>query len=131
MNEAPRMLYANRLEDIELGGGYEGILFHKIEPADERKYEFILAVHFVATEQTVMFVSSEVNKDGSEQSGDSHVMVLFPGEGHESLGASNDWADVRKFKNEAARVAVDRLGIIVEISAAAGSCGGGCVPTEH
>lgn len=130
MNEAPRMLYASKLEDMELGGGYEGILFHKIESADERKYEFILTVHSVETDHIVLFVTSEINENGSESTGDSHILGLYPGEGREAPGASNDWTDVRKFKNEAAKVAVEHLGIIRERPAATGSCGG-CMPTEH
>ncbi len=130
MADAPQMLYAEKKKDFDIGGGYKAILFHKIESSDDNKYEYILAVHSIETEHIRLFVTSTVNEKGSEPEGNSHILGIFPGSGYENLGASNDWGDVNKFRNEAVRVTIERLGIIIERVPGDPSCSSK-FPTEH
>ncbi len=130
MADAPQMLYAEKEKDFDIGGGYKAILFHKIESADDNEYEYILAVHSFETEHIGLFVTSIVNEKGSESAGDSHILGIFPGSGYENLGASNDWGDINKFRNEAVKVTVERLGITLGQMPGEPSCSSE-FPTEH
>jgi hypothetical protein len=81
------------------------------------RYAHVMVVHRGATFLTTppsFAVSSEVNKTAAPDSGRSHFLCVFPGQGgpqHENLGGSDDWADLGKFEERALALIAQRLGL--------------------
>ena len=118
---APRPFYAPSLEGATevrrsaVDGAHEGIL-RRHPPVEQQagkvQYLYTLAVHPKAGGSAVLYVASEYNKmhqPGAADGRGSHFLGVFPGEGHENLGASDDWADLEKFEARACAVARERL----------------------
>ena len=110
MNYAPRVGKMNRAAVGPLGPAHTALLFDGIESAGLVKYAFLVLVFDDQTRQPVCFVASEENA-GAAFGGGSHVLGLFPGDGHMNLGSSDDWADAAKFFPKAIAVAAGQLGL--------------------
>jgi hypothetical protein len=57
----------------------------------------------------VLFVASEVNATAATLGGGSHFLGVFDSQGHANRGASDDWADPKKFFPEALRIAQEYM----------------------
>lgn len=110
MNYIPMIASANSRTHYTLGK-YTAILFDKIRSAGAVEYKFVLAVFDEQTKSPCLFVASEVNSTVKEFGGGSHFLGVFPGHGHENMGASDDWADIDKFTIRALAVVQERLKI--------------------
>jgi hypothetical protein len=100
---APVVKSAKPLAHLTIGK-HEATLFGEIESAGMIKYLYVLAVYAPGANQPCLFVASEENALKSPGSG-SHFLGVFSEAGHANHGASNDWADLAKFQNEAVRLA--------------------------
>ena len=109
----PRIIDARQVASYLLGP-YIAMLVTDCQSADRVQYAHILFVYLVDPEQPdgapqrVLAVASEVNNTRLPTVG-SHFLGLFPGDGHVNLGASNDWADLEHFRQEALAIAADYL----------------------
>ncbi len=99
----------NRVAGAPLAPGYTVVCFDQIESEGRIQYAFMTVVFDDASHQPVLFVASEVNAMAASLGGGSHFLGVFAGEGHANYGASNDWADPKKFFPEALRIARERF----------------------
>jgi anti-anti-sigma factor len=90
--------------------GYSAVLFDEIVAEGGVEYRFLLTVFEPDAPQPRLIVSSEVNRLAN-LGGGSHFLCVFPGEGHENLGASDDWGNREKFTKAALAAAAERLGL--------------------
>lgn len=110
MKYAPRVKSMKGVARAPVAPGYTVVLFDNIESAGAVQYAFITAVFDDATKLPVYFVASEVNTMAEALGGGSHFLGVFDGEGHSNLGASDDWADPKKFFPKALEIVRERFG---------------------
>jgi hypothetical protein len=95
-------------------GPYTAVLLADIESLQRVQYEYVLIVQDEAGE-TQVCISSEPEDAEYRRLNDlgpaSFVLGLFPGEGHENYGRSDDWGHVDKFRARALELAAKFLGI--------------------
>jgi hypothetical protein len=124
--ERPRMSYTPVILSSETRrefaiGDCRAALLANIQAVGGVEYTYILVVRDRSGEPR-LFVTSEVNALSGEfnalselmaevTGGGSHFLGVFPGEGHENLGMSDDWADIDRFTERAVAIAKDRLGV--------------------
>jgi hypothetical protein len=90
-------------------GGYRAVLLTEPESPGGITYAHVLLVTAAGSDAPVLAVASEVMATPGPG---SHVLGLFPGDGHVNLGASDEWADLKAFDAEAHRVATGHLGLM-------------------
>ncbi len=96
---------------------FRATLFDQIVSYDLVEYSFILILYDKATDDPVMYLTSEKNTSpfgelfanlgiapeaGEESAGGSgsHYFCVFDIDGHSNYGASDDWGDVDKFEQK-------------------------------
>jgi hypothetical protein len=113
MSYTPVILSSETRREFAIGD-YRAALLDNIQSVGGVEYAYILAVRDRSGEPR-LFVASEINAMSGLMAevtgGGSHVLGVFPGEGHENLGSSDDWADIDRFTERAVAIAKDRLGI--------------------
>ena len=114
MKYMPLIASANRVGGAPLGPKHTVLLFDNVKSVGSVNYAFILGVFDDDTQEPAFFVASEVNEMAATLGGGSHYLGVFDGEGHSSLGASDEWADARKFFPEAMRIAAERFGVRID-----------------
>jgi hypothetical protein len=92
-------------------GKYTAVLLDNIKSAGGVQYRYILVVFNDESEKPCFFVASEVNTMVEAFGGGSHFLGVFPGNGHENHGDSDDWADLKKFTERALEIVKERLKI--------------------
>ncbi len=90
-------------------GPYRAELMGRIESASLTDYLYVLAVFKGQAAEPCLVVTSEVNADCWNIGGGSHFLCVFSGEIHSNMGASDDWADLDKFKSKALSLAAAEL----------------------
>ena len=110
LNDAPPMRKAKLLRRYRVGE-YDALLLGHIKADGPVKYLYILGMFRRADHDLCLGVASEENKLSSRLGGGSHFLGVFPGEGHENHGASDEWANVETFGRRALQLARERLGI--------------------
>jgi hypothetical protein len=90
-------------------GPYGAELMGRIESASLTDYLYVLAVFKEQATEPCLVVTSEVNADCWNIGGGSHFLCVFSGEIHSNMGASDDWADLDKFKSKALSLAAAEL----------------------
>lgn len=108
------MSYLPVVEGGRTAGLYEHSGFRAVLRTDLRSPGFITYAHILlvmgpASWEPVLAVASEVCV--AKGSG-SHVLGLFPGEGHTNLGMGDEWADLAAFQEKALDVAGGHLGLV-------------------
>lgn len=94
-------------------GEYRLLLLGDLESPGTVQYLYVLAAFRGEEQVPCLCVASEKNMlhgKGLPGSG-SHFLGVFPGRGHLNLGASDDWADLRKFAGRALEVCREHLGL--------------------
>lgn len=100
-------------------GEYEALVLTDLQSTSPIKYLYVLTVFKMPEKTLRLCVASETNLlygrkilgDQPFETGGSHYLGLFPGQGHVNLGPSNDWADLEKFTAKAISVARERLAV--------------------
>lgn len=72
-------------------GGYRAVLLTELESPGGIKYAHVLLVTAAGSDAQVLAVASE--RMATPGPG-THVLGLFPGDGHVNLGASDEWANL-------------------------------------
>ncbi len=111
MNYAPLFGKARQVRGIPLvtSGNHTAYLLDDIESTGVIEYLFILAVYDDLRSRPCLYIASEVNANAEETGGGSHYLGLFPGDGHENHGSSDNWADIEKFEKAAIQLATQYL----------------------
>ena len=89
-------------------GGFRAVLLTEVESPGGIKYAHMLLVTAAGADAPVLAVASEKMATGGPG---SHVLGLFPGNGHVNLGVNDEWADLRAFDVESHRIAAEHLGL--------------------
>jgi hypothetical protein len=110
MNYTPVIKSAKARQRFQIGK-YRAVLLGDIESACLVEYLYIMAVFDGDSNRPCFFVASEVNRMAKIRGGGSHFLGIFPGEGHENRGASDDWADEIRFTAESLRIIKEKFGI--------------------
>lgn len=111
-------MYMPKVESVEeidkalLGPAHGVHLYGNITSAGMVQYRFIVAVVEVPSGAPVYFVASEKNE--MDDGGRSHVLGVFVNDGHLNLGASDEWADPRRFFPRAIDLAAEHFGLPIE-----------------
>lgn len=72
-------------------------------------YAHVLFVTGLGSWEPVLAVASEVC---AVSGSGTHVLGLFPGNGHANLGMGDEWADLATFREKALDVAGEHLGLV-------------------
>jgi hypothetical protein len=93
-----------------IGSAHIVMLYDNIASAGQVQYAFLVGVFDNTTHEPVFFVASEINQLAATAGGGSHFLGAFDGAAHMNLGASNDWAEAKKFFPEALRIVEGKFG---------------------
>lgn len=110
MNYMPAIKSADPVERFRFAG-HTAVLLDNIVSAGSIGYRYVLVVCDGA-DKPCLCVASEVSELAAELGGRSHFLDLFPGDGHENYGSSDDWADRAKFAARAIEMATARLSAV-------------------
>ena len=110
MNYAPHITNAVRAK-LFRQGGFRAVLLTKVEAKGTLVYDHILIVAAEDTGKPVLCVAAERVRMPPHLRSGSHVLGLFPGDGHVNMGASDEWADLERFSEKALAVAETHLGL--------------------
>lgn len=88
--------------------GFRALLLTDVRSEGMITYKHVLFVMASATIAPVLAVTSEVAAVGGDG---SHVLGLFPGDGHVNLGMQDEWGDLSAFESKALDVAAQHLGL--------------------
>jgi hypothetical protein len=91
--------------------GYRAVLLTNIVAAGTLKYEYVLLVSAPDSDTPVLAVSSERSRLPKKLRSGSHVLGVFPGDGHINMGASDQWADLAAFERHSLEVASHHLNL--------------------
>ena len=108
LNYVPQIDWAGTRQRIPLGR-YTAVLLSDIHGPGPVQYQYILGLLDNKTDEPCLYVTSEVNESDSENRSGSHFLCVFPGDGHENLGASDDWAEVSTFLERALEIVEERF----------------------
>ena len=89
-------------------GGFRALLLTDVQSDGKITYEHVLFVMRSSALAPVLAVTSEVAAVGGHG---SHVLGLFPGNGHVNLGTRDEWANLSAFESKALDVAAQHLGL--------------------
>jgi hypothetical protein len=107
MKYAPRIASAEPVARYQVAGR-QAVLLDNIISAGMVQYQYILVV-YERDGEPCFFVASEINAEKEAFGGGSHFLGVFPGDGHENLGDSDEWADRERFAARAFAIAQERL----------------------
>ncbi len=92
-------------------GDHRAVLLTDITSSGEISYTHILLVSKTVSNQIVLALAAEVNGFNEQFRTGSHAFGVFSGDGHSTMGFSDDWASLEKFEHRALEVAQERLNI--------------------
>ena len=75
------------------------------------QYKHVLYAFRINEAQPIFAVAAEINSISAQTDPDRLFLGVFPGNGHENLGMSPDWADLDKFTDRALKIVQERFGI--------------------
>jgi hypothetical protein len=101
----------SRIQQLFAIGDFLAVLHGEIKSEGPVEYLYVLSVHRAEDNTLRLCVASEKNNVPMEGAG-SHFLGVFPGDGHENLGLSDEWADRDRFTARALSIAKERLGIV-------------------
>ncbi|MHC5028637.1 MAG: hypothetical protein ACYTGR_17960 [Planctomycetota bacterium] len=93
----PELDDARLVETWRLGRRYIVMLFTNIETLGSIEYAFALVVIDQDTQETCLFVASEVNPLATWPGQGSHLLTAMDDRQYENFGNSDAWADVQTF----------------------------------
>ena len=107
--ERPKIQVAIPQRRYQLGD-YQAVVLGEIESADERRYQYILALVKQGEAQPGFYVTAEKNPRARAHEGAYRLRVLTEGL-NEELGSSDRWGDIDAFTTEGLTLAADALGL--------------------
>lgn len=113
----PMVKSSNLVGEFPLGPAHTVRMFDNIRSAGSIQYTYLVGVFDNASQDPVYFVASEVNSMAAVMGGGSHCLGLFEGEGHASMGFSDDWGDPRKFFPQAIEIVSEKFKVPLDDNA--------------
>ena len=96
---------------------YQAAIVTDMRSTGNVEYLYVMLIFKMPEDKLCLCIASEKNRNyGRRIQGDqpfdfgaSHFLGLFPGQGHQNFGTSNDWADIDRFTARALELARDHL----------------------